>query len=255
MDTTNVSRDDMLAFMPHRVINKISGEPTYLAMRTWFKQICTNLIAFETPQDWGRVKGFLVMLQAPAVFHSLNGDFYNPPPNAPPAYPNILPGANTADHERLQAKHKVLYVHCAKYVHTGRISVNIEAAAFEKWVLAALEDPDEGLNGVTIRDVYDYVVGNYTTISQAKFEAYLDTFNEPIDASRTLAVYIRKQELFQEMAEDAHVPITQSTMVNTGTKHAVSTGGMDDVWRVLMRLPGDQQTWVRWKMMWSGAFL
>ena len=28
------------------------------------------------------------------------------------------------------------------------------------------------------------------------------------------------------MAEDAHVPITEATMVATGTKHDVATGGM-----------------------------
>ena len=96
---------------------------------------------------------------------------------------------------------------------------------------------------------------NYTTISQAEVGANLDTFKKPINASHTLAVYIRKQELFQEIAEDAHAPITEATMVTTGTKNAVATGGMDDTWRVWMRLPNDQQTWVRWKTMWSGDFL
>ena len=114
-------------------------------------------MAVETPQDWGRGKGHLVMLQAPAAFHAQNGDFYNPPPNAPPSYPNTLPGANTDKHEHLKAEHKVLYVHWAKYVHTGRITVNTRAAAFDEWVLSALKDPSEGTNEVTIRDVFDYV--------------------------------------------------------------------------------------------------
>ena len=30
------------------------------------------------------------------------------------------------------------------------------------------------------------------------------------------------------MAEDAHVPITEATMVTTGTNHAVSDVGVDD---------------------------
>ena len=153
--------------MIQKVIHKISGEPTYSAMRTWFKQVCTNLISVETPQDWGRRKGHLCTLKAPDVFHAQNVDFYNPPPNAPPEYPNILPGANTAKRERLRAEHKVLYVHWAKYVHTGRIAVNIGAAAFYEWVLTTLEDPNEGIKGFTIRKVYDYVMGNYATISQA----------------------------------------------------------------------------------------
>ena len=255
MATTNVSQYDVLADMPHKVIHKISDEPTYLSMQTWFKQICTNLIAVKTSQDWGKGKVHLGMLQAPAIFHARNGDFYNPPPNAPPAYPNILPGANTDKCERLRAEHKVLYVHWYKYVHTGRITVNIGAAAFHSWVLVALEDPNEGINGVTVRDVYDYVTGNYATIPQAEVEDNLKKFNEPINTSRTLAVYIRKQELFQEMAEYAHVPITEATMVTIYTKHVLTTGVMDDEWRVWMRLPNDQQTWVRWKTMWIGAYL
>ena len=98
-------------------------------------------------------------------------------------------------------------------------------------------------------------MGNYATISQSEVDDNINKFNEPIDASRTIAVYIRKQELCQGVAEDAHVPITDATMVTTGTKHAVSAGGMDDAWRVWMRLTNDQKTWVRWKTMWSGAFL
>ena len=69
-------------------------------------------------------------------------------------------------------------------------------------MLVALKDPDEVLNGVTIRDVYDYAMDNYATISQAKVNANLNTFNNPINDSRTLAVYICKQEIFQDMSKD-----------------------------------------------------
>ena len=100
-----------------------------------------------------------------------------------------------AKHKRLRAEHKVMYVHWTKYVYTGRIAVNIGAAAFEKWVLATLDDPDEGLNEVTIRDVYDYVIDNYATILQAKVDANLDTFNDPINSIRNFTVHICKQEL------------------------------------------------------------
>ena len=228
MATTNDLLNNVLAVMPHKVINKISGEPTYSAMLTWFKQIFMSLIAVKIPQDWGRGKGNLGILQAPAVFHAQNGDFYNLPPNAPLEYPNILSGANTGECKCLRAEHKVFYVHWAKYVHTGSIEVNIGAATFDKWVIAALEDTNEGLNRFTNRDVYDYIMGNYATISQTEVDANLDTFNKPADASRNLAVYICEQELCQEMAKDAHVSITEATMVAIGTKHAAATSGMDD---------------------------
>ena len=38
------------------------------------------------------------------------------------------------------------------------------------------------------------------------------------------------------MAEDAHVIIIKATMVTTGTKHSIVTGGMDVAWRVWMQL-------------------
>ena len=94
-------------------------------------------------------------------------------------------------------------------------------------MLAALEDPNERLNGVTIRNVYDYVMGNYATIPQYEVDDNLNKINKSIDASRTITVYIRKKELCQKMAEDVHVPITEATMVTTGPKNAVATGGMD----------------------------
>ena len=86
-----------------------------------------------------------------------------------------------------------MYIHWTKFVHTGRIAVNIGAATFDEWVLAALKNPNKGLNGVTIRDVYDYVMGNYATISKAEVDTNLGTFKKPIDNSCTLVVYIRKQ--------------------------------------------------------------
>ena len=51
MTNTNVLWDDVLAFMPRKFINKISGDSTYSAMHNCFKQMCTNLISVETPQD------------------------------------------------------------------------------------------------------------------------------------------------------------------------------------------------------------
>ena len=91
MATTNVSWDDVLAVMPHKVINKILGKPTYSDMRIWFKTIGTKVIAVKTSQDWGKGKVRLGMLQAHAVFHDQNGDFYNHTPPTPPMHPQIIP--------------------------------------------------------------------------------------------------------------------------------------------------------------------
>ena len=74
-----VSRDDVLAVMPCPVLTKIPGEPTYQAIKTWHKEMSSNLIAVRMPPTWGRDKGLLGELQDPLIFLARNGDAYNPP--------------------------------------------------------------------------------------------------------------------------------------------------------------------------------
>jgi hypothetical protein len=52
-----------------------------------------------------------------------------------------------------------------------------------------------------------------------------------IKPSLPLAVYTRKQEKCQTFAQDAGVPISEATMVTTGTKAALNCGGMELTWR------------------------
>ena len=68
----------------------------------------------------------------------------------------------------------------------------------------------------------------FAKISQTEIDANLVLFNKGMEPSRTLAVYTCKQDLYQEIANDANVPITKATMATTGTKHAVASGGMEE---------------------------
>ena len=99
-----VSRDDVLAVMPHPVLTRIPGEPTYQAMKHWKKEMQSNLLKVSMPDNWGRGKGLIGELQDPAVFIARNGAAYNPPPAAPPNYPVIPPGSTTQQREQLRAE-------------------------------------------------------------------------------------------------------------------------------------------------------
>lgn len=249
----SVARDDVLAVMPHPVLTKISGEPTYQNMKLWKKEQSANLIAVKMPDDWGRGKGMLGELQDAPVFLARNGAAYNPPANAPADYPNIPGGTTTAERERLRGENDITKTYWETAEHAKRITVNIGAAAFDKFVYAELDDPDEGLNDVEIRDLYDHVMDRFASISQQEIDENLASFNEGIDPTLTLAVYTRKQERCQEIAADAEVPITEATMVTTGTKHAVATGGLEQEWKA-WNAPATVKTWPNWKTFWTAAF-
>ena len=250
---TTVSRDDVLAVMPHKILTKISGEPTYKQMKQWKKEMSANLIAVKTPNEWGRSKGLLGMFQDNAIFIARNGAAYNPP-DAPPLYPVIAAGSTTAEREQARAEHKINERFWESASHAARIAVDIGVAAFDEFVYAELDDPDEGLNSVEVRDIYDHIMARFTNISQNEIDTNMEEFNKGIDPSITLAVYTRKQELCQEMAHDAGIPITEAMMVSTATKHAVATGGMEQAWKEWKRRAINDRTWLNWKTDWTAHF-
>ena len=249
-----ISRDEVLALFPNPILTHISGEPTYQNMNLWKKEMAVNLLAVKTPDEWGRGKGLLGELQDATVFNARNGAAYNPPSTAPPVYPIIPPNATVPQREQLCAENALAIRFWDATDHGKRLAVTIGAAALEDFTYAEIDDPDEGLNDVIIIDLYNHIMDRFANISQAEIDANLATFNEGIDATKTLAVYTRKQELCQEIALDARVEITESTMVTTATKHAVSTGGMDEVWKQWMRNPSIDRTWSNWKTHWTAAF-
>ena len=106
-----VSREDVLALMPHKRLTRVSGEPTHLAVKKAEHELSTNLLAVESPFAWGQGKGYLGIIQSPAVFVARNGAAFAPPAAAPPIYPDIPAGATTAAREQLRAEHKDLLRH------------------------------------------------------------------------------------------------------------------------------------------------
>ena len=84
---------------------------------------------------------------------------------------------------------------------------------------AKIDNPDEGLNGVTIREFLGHVRSRYATINQTLIDENIVELDKPIQADLPLAICTRNQKKFQVFAAKANVPISEATMVTTGTKH------------------------------------
>ena len=82
-----------------------------------------------------------------------------------------------------------------------------------------------------ICQLYHHVTARHAKISQPEINKNKKVFEEGIDASKTLAIYIRKQKTCLETSVNADDPISEVTMMTTGTRHAVATGNMQLVWR------------------------
>jgi hypothetical protein len=91
----------------------------------------------------------------------------------------------------------------------------------------------------------------YAQISQPNLDDNLMEFNTGINLILPLAVYTRKQE---KRPNDAGAPISNATIVTTGTKHAHATRNMTLVWRKWKHHPIANHTWPNWKVHWTAVF-
>ena len=58
-----VTREAVLALMPHQTLTKMTGEPTHAALKKLEKELAANLIAVNCP--WGLGHGYLGELLPP----------------------------------------------------------------------------------------------------------------------------------------------------------------------------------------------
>jgi hypothetical protein len=82
----------------------------------------------------------------------------------------------------------------------------------------------------------------------------MTNFHSGIDSGLPLAIYRRKQEKCQVFATNASVPISDKTMITTGTKHNLACGNMTLAWRGRKPRPIINHTWPNWKAHWTVAF-
>ena len=140
-----ISREAVLALMPHQLLTKISGKPTHSAVKQLERELAANLIAVERP--WGLNRGYLGELLPEAIFTARYGGPYIPPTAAPPIYPVIPPGTTTTGRAPLEAQNEEEQNNWQTMIHVRHIIVNQAAEAVKKVYYMELEDPIEGLSG------------------------------------------------------------------------------------------------------------
>jgi hypothetical protein len=203
---------------------------------------------------WGHEKGHLGLIQNPTIYLTCNGPQFDIPTAKPPVYPIVPTGATTPQHKELRATNAATCKAWTTYCLVLSITCDQFAAAINNVYYAILDNPIKGLNGVDLHTLVTHILTTYAQISQPNLNDNLTDFNTGINPILPLAVYTRKQEKCQVFAHDAGVPISNATMVTTGTKHALATGNMTLAWRKWKRRPIADHTWPNWKAHWTAVF-
>eukprot|EP00804_Cyclotella_cryptica_P013783 CCRYP_016886-RA/>CCRYP_016886-RA protein AED:0.80 eAED:0.80 QI:0/0/0/0.5/1/1/2/0/179 len=79
----------------------------------------------------------------------------------------------------------------------------------------------------------EMALGHWQTLQHDAIDHNMAMFLKGIDPSLPLSDYTRKQGNCQDFAADARVPISEATttMVTTGTKHAIQCGNFTNAWK------------------------
>jgi hypothetical protein len=119
---------------------------------------------------------------------------------------------------------------------------------------AILDDPTKGLNAINLHSLVMHILTTYAQISQLDLDDNMTDFHSGINLPPPLAIYTRKQEKCQVFAANARVPISDKTMITTGTKHSIVCSIMMLAWREWKHHPLPDHTWPNWKSNWTAAF-
>jgi hypothetical protein len=202
----------------------------------------------------GHSKHHLGLLQDPAIDLACNGEAFNIPHVEPSDYPVISAGATTANYEELRATNAAAHKAWNTYMMVLTITRDQFAVATDDFYYAVLDNPTKGLHAVNFCTIVMHILNTYTQTSQPDLDDNMINFHSGIDTGLPLAVYTRKQEKCQVFAANAGVPISNKTMVATGTKHALACGNMTLAWHKWKHCPILDHTWPNWKAHWNPAF-
>jgi hypothetical protein len=175
------------------------------------------------------------------------------PGAAPPDYPINLPAAAPA-REAAWAANLTERKVWNTYIIVRTITGNQFAAAINNVYYADLDDPTKGLNVISLSNLVTHIHSTYAMISQPNVDDNMSKFVTGIKPSLPPAVYTCKKEKCQTFAQDAGIPISEATMVTTGTKATLNCSGMELAWRKWKHRLLIDHTWDNWKLHWTAVF-
>jgi hypothetical protein len=103
------------------------------------------------PCPWGHSKGHLGLLQDPVLYLQCNSAAFTIPAAAPPAYPVIVAGTTTAEREEQRANNISACKAWLTYMIVHTITWDQFGASIDDVYYAALYDPSEGPNAITLQ--------------------------------------------------------------------------------------------------------
>jgi hypothetical protein len=187
-----VSAKSIKAHTPHVTLTRILGKSSHRQLKQLEHNLTTNLMVVPCP--WGHNKGYLGLLQDPVLYLQCNGAAFAIPAAAPPAYPVIMAGATTAKHEEQCANNISSCKAWLTYMIVHSITQEQFAASIDDVYYAALDDPIEGLNAVTLQKLVTHIHTTSAQISLPDLNNNITNFNQGINPNLPLAIYTCKQE-------------------------------------------------------------
>ena len=242
----------IVAKMPNPELTKIVGEANYANLNKVRKEVYQNLYAIDSPYGGG-TNGHLGLGMPNEQYTQRTGHRFEIPDDPGVYDANIAHNAGTITQARREAEfneNKRAY-QTAKAVE--KIIKQQLKKALPVTLLNEIEDEIEGLENVTIIDIFDHCFDRKGRITDTMIDENNARIDEPYDPALGIAVYIKNMEECQQLATDAGDAFTDMQLVRKGQLAMAKTGLFDEYYKQWLRQQRNQRTWVNFKTFWTDA--
>ena len=244
-----VTVEAMLESFPNNPVTKIEGEPTYQTLRLLEVELIQNASSIMTELGGGN-HGYLGLVLSAEKYMELTGYEFIPHPNPGPI-PTFPDSPTQPQIAQINATHKEqLCLYREQQTAIKALKKQCTTAPLPKFI-EELCDPYTGFNNRTIREILDYLFGNYGEVSEGDVEQLEKVFTAPFDPMEPFGNYVKSVEDAMRAAEAAGCPFTPEQVVTKAYNQIHKAGCLSLGCREWKRKPRNERTWANFKLHFS----
>ena len=250
---TGLTVEEITAKFPHKSLPKILGEPSYETIHDMIEKLYANAASLQSPLGGGR-HGHIGLLMSPQLYQTLSTTAYTAPtdPGEPPKFDD---GFYT-DQQRRNGinEHTRRTKLFTNHTNMDEALKNQIIASVQDAYLLRLKNRYTGYMSHTARDMLQHLLARYGKIMPSDLDKNVKTFNEPMDPTQAIDVYLKRLEDCCVLADDAGVPYTIEQLLSTAYFGIQSTGLYRHELKEWRKLPEANRTWPNFKDFFSEAY-
>ena len=237
--------------MPHPILTRIEGAPTYEAIKILNDELTGNAVTITTNLGGGLV-GYARLTLTPAVYATICPHPWIPPVN--PGIQAVIPnGSTNSQITSLNRAFDTEFAIYADFIAVGNALKKQLLAAVDDIYLCSLKMPYIGYGNVTVLQLLTHLYVTYAKISPGDLEENEKRMKTAYDPNLPIEYLFKQIEDAVAYADHGQAPISPVQITNRAITLIINTGLFVDDCKEWKRLHARDKTWLAFKVKFAEA--